>query len=197
MLRPIVGHLARFGVTANQVTVTACALSLFAGALLPFAPRQALLVIPPFLLLRMAMNAVDGMLAREHGQASPLGAILNELADVVSDAALALPFALLPGWNALAVAAAVLLGMLVEMAGTLGVNIGASRRYDGPFGKSDRAFAYSALAIWVALDPSGGQALSVPLPAAFCALSVWTILNRIRGALAEVSRPAGARSIGG
>ena len=41
----------------------------------------------------MAMNAVDGMLAREFGQQSPLGAYLNELADVVSDTALYLPFA--------------------------------------------------------------------------------------------------------
>ncbi len=42
----------------------------------------------------MAFNAIDGMLAREHNQQSKLGAFLNELTDVVSDAALYLPFAL-------------------------------------------------------------------------------------------------------
>ena len=36
----------------------------------------------------MAFNAIDGMLAREFGQKSRLGAYLNELTDVVSDAAL-------------------------------------------------------------------------------------------------------------
>ena len=44
----------------------------------------------------MAFNAIDGMLAREFGQKSRLGAYLNELTDVVSDAALYLPFAWLP-----------------------------------------------------------------------------------------------------
>ena len=45
------------------------------------------------MFLRMAFNAIDGMLAREFGQQSALGAFLNELTDVVSDAALYLPFA--------------------------------------------------------------------------------------------------------
>jgi len=36
----------------------------------------------------MALNAIDGMLAREHHMQSKLGAILNELGDVVSDTVL-------------------------------------------------------------------------------------------------------------
>jgi CDP-diacylglycerol--glycerol-3-phosphate 3-phosphatidyltransferase len=35
----------------------------------------------------MALNAIDGMLAREHDMQSPLGAMLNELGDVLSDVA--------------------------------------------------------------------------------------------------------------
>ena len=50
-------------------------------------------LLPAVLFVRMALNAIDGMLAREHGQKSALGAFLNELCDVVSDAALYLPFA--------------------------------------------------------------------------------------------------------
>ena len=42
----------------------------------------------------MALNAIDGMLAREFGQKSALGGYLNEIGDVVSDAALYAPFAL-------------------------------------------------------------------------------------------------------
>ena len=46
-------------------------------------------------------TATDGqsglLLAREHGQKSPLGGILNELSDVISDAALYLPFGLIAG----------------------------------------------------------------------------------------------------
>ena len=47
----------------------------------------------------MALNALDGMLAREFNQKSRLGAVLNELGDVVSDTALYLPIALVPGVN--------------------------------------------------------------------------------------------------
>ena len=50
----------------------------------------------------MAFNAIDGMMAKEHGQASAAGAVLNELSDVIADAALYLPFALIPGLNAAA-----------------------------------------------------------------------------------------------
>jgi len=52
-----------------------------------------LLVLPPVLLLRMALNALDGMLARRTGSESLLGKWLNELGDVISDAALYLPHA--------------------------------------------------------------------------------------------------------
>ena len=46
------------------------------------------------------MNAIDGLMAKERGQATPAGAVLNEISDVVADAALYLPFALVPGLNA-------------------------------------------------------------------------------------------------
>lgn len=50
----------------------------------------------------MALNAIDGMLAREFNQQSTLGAILNEVGDIISDAALYLAFAFCPasprGW---------------------------------------------------------------------------------------------------
>ena len=42
----------------------------------------------------MALNAIDGMLAREFNQKSRLGGYLNEITDVVSDAALYLPLLL-------------------------------------------------------------------------------------------------------
>ena len=59
--------------------------------------RATAVYLPPVLLARMALNAVDGMLAREHAMQSALGAILNELGDVLSDTALYLPLAAAPG----------------------------------------------------------------------------------------------------
>ena len=121
LLRPLVRRLAQAGVTANQVTLAAAVLSILAGLAIADWPLSAGIwfLLPVVLFLRMALNAIDGMLAREHGQKSALGAFLNELCDVISDAALYLPFALLPGAMPLIVIVAVLLAALSEMAGVV------------------------------------------------------------------------------
>ena len=186
LLRPLVGRLARAGVTANQVTVAACVVSVALGLWLFFGlpGRWAFALIPLWMFLRMALNAIDGMLAREHGQKSALGAFLNELTDVISDAALYAPFALVAPFSGFWVGAVIVLAGLSEFAGALGPTVGASRRYDGPMGKSDRAFVFGALGLHVALGwpLAGWAAWLMPLLAALVA---WTIANRIRRALAE------------
>lgn len=186
LLRPLVRTLARAGVTANQVTVAAVALAMATGLLLIVCrDRHVLLLLPLALFLRMALNAIDGMLAREHGQASKLGAILNELGDVVADAAMYLPLALRPEFHALPLVVLVVLAIVAEMTGVIGVQIGASRRYDGPFGKSDRAFVFGALGLLLGLGVAGGSWLAWLLWL-LVALSVLTIANRARHALAQV-----------
>jgi phosphatidylglycerophosphate synthase len=132
----------------------------------------------------MALNAIDGMLAREFSQKSNLGAFLNELTDVVSDAALYLPFAFLPHFDWLWVAAAIFLSALSEMAGTVAVMIGAQRRYDGPMGKSDRAFVFGALGLAIGLGLPPAQWQKIIFPAIALLLCV-TIVNRVRRALSE------------
>lgn len=192
LLRPLCGSLARMGVTANQVTVAAALLSLAAGALIAWRPaaRWPLLLIPGVLLVRMALNAIDGMLAREHGQKSALGGILNELGDVVSDAALYLPLALVPGIASWLVVLLVLLAGLTEMTGVVAVQIGASRRYDGPAGKSDRAVALGALCLALGLGAPVGPWTNVLLALLSAAL-VLTVVNRSQQALRELTgRPA-------
>ena len=188
LLRPTVAALARAGVSANQVTIVALLLSLALGACIVVRPleRWPLLLLPPFLFLRMALNAVDGMLAREYGMKSALGAILNELSDVLADAGLYLPFAFVPGFSPALVVAIVLLGVISEMTGVVGVQIGASRRYDGPFGKSDRAFAFGLLGLLTGLGVPGGRWLFVVL-VAMLVLAAFTIYNRVRMALREKS----------
>jgi CDP-diacylglycerol--glycerol-3-phosphate 3-phosphatidyltransferase len=123
LLRPGVAWLAAHGVTANAVTLAAMLLSLALGAGLCLAGPQSpqwFLLLPGWMLARMALNAVDGMLAREFGQQSALGAYLNELADVLADAALFAPFALQPALGWPAVCAVIVLSGVSEMAGALG-----------------------------------------------------------------------------
>ena len=152
LLRPTVMLLHALGVTANLVTLLACAISVALGFWLFFAVHSvaAFAWIAVWMLLRMGFNAVDGMLARKHGQQTHLGAFLNELTDVVSDAALYLPFALVAPFDPFWIGTLIVLAGLSEFAGALGPTIGASRRYDGPLGKSDRAFVFGLLALFVA-----------------------------------------------
>jgi CDP-diacylglycerol--glycerol-3-phosphate 3-phosphatidyltransferase len=185
LLRPAAGALARAGVTANQVTVAAAALSVAVGTTvaLRLPDTHAFLLIPAWLAVRMALNALDGMLAREHGQRSRLGAYLNELCDVVSDVALVLPFAWLAPFSAGWTVATIVLAILAEYAGAIGPLAGASRRYDGPMGKSDRALVFGALALWAGLAPlPAWLAWAMPAVATLCAV---TLVNRVRGGLGE------------
>ena len=183
LLRPLVRACARAGITANQVTIAAMLLSAATGvALLAWPMPRMLLLLPCVLLLRMALNAMDGMLAREHGQASPLGMMLNELGDVVSDAVLYLPLALNPAFDARAIVVLVVLAALGEMAGVLAQVMGRARRYDGPFGKSDRALLFGALGLALGLGVPDGVWLDVLLWLAILPAAL-TVANRVRMAL--------------
>lgn len=119
LLRPLVRSLAAAGVTANQVTVAAFVLSAATGGALWWQPssRAVLLAVPVVCFVRMALNAIDGMLAREFAQKSKLGAILNEIGDVLSDAALYLPFASIGAISTPLVVGVVLLAVVSEMTG--------------------------------------------------------------------------------
>lgn len=183
VLRPFCAKLAARGITANQVTGAAMALSFAHGAWiwLSGASGWSLAFLPLTLFIRMALNAVDGMLAREFDMKSRFGALFNELSDVLSDAALYLPFMLVIAPEL--VALVVILAVTVEMAGSIAPMIGSERQYQGPFGKSDRAvfFGLGGFLLGLGILPAAwfGWALWAAL-----ALSFWTIGNRVRGALA-------------
>jgi CDP-diacylglycerol--glycerol-3-phosphate 3-phosphatidyltransferase len=187
LLRPVCRTLAGQGVTANQITVTALLLSLLAGAGLTFFYTKpwVFLLIPVLLFIRMALNAIDGMLAREHNMKSALGAVLNELCDVIADVALYLPFALLPSVWSWPVVLVVIFAIITEMTGVIAVQIGASRRYDGPMGKSDRAFVFGAIALALGLGIDAGAWLNY-LFALVLLLTIWTVWNRACHALKEL-----------
>lgn len=186
LLRPLAARLAAGGATANMVTLAAMADSILVGLVLAIWPEITWLwlILPVFLFLRMAANAIDGILAREFAMKSRLGAILNELGDVVSDTALYLPFALLPGVNPLWVVLAVIISIIGEMTGIMGQVIGASRRYDGPMGKSDRAVVFGLLGLAVGLGAPIGAWFDW-LMIGVVLLGIVTLVNRARRALGE------------
>jgi len=187
LLRPLVIKLEQRGVTANQVTLTACAISVILGLILTALScyHWLFILIPIWLFVRMALNAIDGMLAREFNQKSRLGGYLNEITDVVSDAALYLPFAFVHPFDSLQIGLIIWLSALTEFCGVLGQVQGKTRRYDGPLGKSDRAFLFGVL---------GLVYVFVPVLPDFLYWLVWiviilliaTCVKRVKFGLAEV-----------
>ena len=188
LLRPLTRKLAMMGVTANQITNAALLLSVLTGLVLAYWSTTTLIffLVPLVMLVRMGFNAIDGMLAREHNMKTPLGTFLNELSDVISDAALYLPFAFVTQIQPMLVVAVVIAAIISEMAGVIAVQIGASRRYDGPMGKSDRAFVFGAIALIIAFDIPFGIWLNIVL-AGVLLLLVLTTINRVLSALKEVN----------
>lgn len=188
LLRPLVSRLAQWDVTANQVTIAAMLISVAVGSWLVIAENKIWFwLIPAWLFIRMAMNAIDGMLAREFNQQSILGAYLNELGDLVSDIALFAPFLWVAPFQPHWIGLIIVLALLTEFAGLLGLSVGASRRYDGPMGKSDRALLFGILGGWLAVDGFLPEWM-VWLQPLLIALLVWTIFNRIRRGLAEAAK---------
>ena len=187
LLRPLMARLARAGFTPNAITLIAVAGSIAVGAALSQAGGRPalLLLLPAWLFARMALNAIDGMMARELDMASPLGAVLNELGDALSDLGLYLPLAFVHKESEWPVIAFSIGAVLTEFCGVLGRALGASRRYEGPMGKSDRAFVIGALGL-----------LSFALPGAIAfwpwifsiaaALTALTCLNRLSQSLKEL-----------
>ena len=184
LLRPIVAALAQAGVTPNQVTFVAMALSLIVGASIAWSRGAVgvLYAVPVFLFVRMALNAIDGMLAKEHDMISDAGAVLNEMGDVISDAGLYLPLALIAGVDAVGAVLFVVVGIFTEMTGILGAALHKERRYDGPMGKSDRAFVIGSLCLLWAFGVTPGLWSDMVLYAGTI-LGILTVINRWRGAL--------------
>ena len=191
LLRPLIRTLAAWGWTANFVTLLALAFSLIVGGLVAvFSPAhpKVLLLLPIGLFLRMALNAIDGMMARELNMKTTLGAVLNEAGDVLSDLALYLPLAFVHPPSLWPIVAFSIGALFTEFCGVLTQALGARRHYEGPMGKSDHAFVVGALGLVTAFAPK----LFAWWPCIFmvaAALTVVTSLNRLCRALKELRQP--------
>ncbi|MGL4583914.1 MAG: CDP-alcohol phosphatidyltransferase family protein, partial [Flavobacterium sp.] len=97
------------------------------------------LLLPIGLLIRMALNALDGMMARLYNQTSKKGELLNEVGDIISDFILFIPLLKFQAESLYLIVLFIGLSIINEFAGLMGKVLGGERRYDGPMGKSDRA----------------------------------------------------------
>lgn len=184
LLRPVLVRLHGMGVTANGITWSAILLSAAIGGLFYWKPSGwMLIVLPVSLLVRMALNALDGMMALEYQMQSKKGELLNELGDVVADICLFLPLMLLPGLHPLVLFIFVILGVVNEFTGILAKAINGERRYDGPMGKSDRALLVGITLLLLYFVPETKMALNYIFGAGSLLLVISTAI-RIKKTLA-------------
>ena len=141
LLMPLLKGLYKMGITANQITVAAVFLSLGIGVSIVYSNDYHFLIlfVPIGYLLRMILNALDGMMATHYNMKSKLGEVLNEFGDVVSDSLIIFPLIVLPNINPIVILLLGILAIMNEFSGILAKVISQERRYDGPMGKSDRA----------------------------------------------------------
>ena len=189
ILRPIVNGMVKIGITANMVTISAFILSIITGVLaylyIPKCPC-AYWILPVALFIRMALNNIDGVIAREHNQKTNIGAIYNELGDILSDTVIYLPFLYIINCNFWLIFAFTVLTIISETVGIMGVQINASRHYEGPMGKSDRAFWMSVLAVVLFFKPLGADVINI-FTGVVSLLLIYTIFNRLAAALKEAN----------
>ncbi|KPE51919.1 CDP-alcohol phosphatidyltransferase family protein [Chryseobacterium indologenes] len=159
LLTPVLLFLHKNKITANQITISSILLSVMIGILFWNADisKWLFLSLPVGLLIRMALNALDGMMARKFNQTSKLGEVLNEVGDIISDVIIFLPLIKFQPESLYLAVIFIVLSVINEFAGLMGKVVGKERRYDGPMGKSDRALILGlyGLLIFFGADISG------------------------------------------
>jgi CDP-diacylglycerol--glycerol-3-phosphate 3-phosphatidyltransferase len=148
LIKPVMEFMHRKKFTPNHVTLLALFGSILTGGYVYLNDGWGyLVVVPVYLFIRMALNAIDGMMARAYNQQSPLGEVLNELGDVLADLAIFYPLLLKFGMDKHPHVLVFFIALMIinEFVGILSKAMGGTRRYDGPMGKSDRALFFGLL----------------------------------------------------
>lgn len=149
LLNPLLNHLNKLNITPNQITIFTILFSTLLGFFVfkSIEEKSYFLIVAFGMLIRMILNALDGMMAKKFSLASKNGEILNEIGDIISDIAIYFPFIYFPIIQIELVFIFILLSVINEFCGVLSKVTRGERRYDGPMGKSDRALLVGIISI--------------------------------------------------
>ncbi|MDY4011154.1 MAG: CDP-alcohol phosphatidyltransferase family protein [Fusobacterium gastrosuis] len=151
LLMPLCKMFANLGISPNQITIFTIILNIiFAFILYKFASFKLIyLLIPFFFLIRMALNALDGMLASNFNMKTKVGVFLNETGDIISDTVVFYVFFKIINSSEYLAVSFIFLSILTEYIGVVAFMVDGKRHYEGPMGKSDRVFFISILSILI------------------------------------------------
>jgi phosphatidylglycerophosphate synthase len=151
--------LVRSKFTANSISIFGMIAALIGGLLFFLTSRPELqgftwllyLAAAACVQLRLLANLLDGMVAIESGQASPVGELYNEIPDRVSDSALLIGagYSLMtePVWGYTAALAA----MFTAYVRAQGKAAGSKQQFCGPMAKPQRMALLTVVAIVCAI----------------------------------------------
>lgn len=178
--------LVRRRVHPDYLTVGALVLSIAGGVALWASHRAAwlLLLIPIVAIGRTALNALDGLVARDLGVARPFGEVLNEFCDRLADVALLTGAALAIHSNLVLGGVVIVVMLLSSYLAILSKAAGGHRRYEGIMGKADRMILLSFASV-VAFILQGYHVFTIFLALVLIGLLV-TIVQRFLAAYAEL-----------
>jgi CDP-diacylglycerol--glycerol-3-phosphate 3-phosphatidyltransferase len=188
-LRPVEDWLVARGVHPDWLTLTALALAVGGGGAIALSPAwpPLLLLVPVVAVVRLGLNALDGLVARRLGLARPWGEVLNEVCDRLADIALIGALLLLPNVPTLLGAAALAAMLAASFVGLAGKAAGGRRQYGGAMGKADRMLLLAATA---PLALVAGPALVFSATLALIGLgALLTAAQRLRAIHAELTGP--------
>jgi phosphatidylglycerophosphate synthase len=160
----VAGALGRMGLSANSISViSVLACSVAGGAFAATgaaggASQRVLWLMGAVLVqLRAICNLLDGMVAVERGEASPVGELFNEVPDRISDAAMLIGLGYAAGSTPVLGYAAALVAVFVAYVRAQGRVAGAPQDYRGPMGKPHRMFLVTFIGLYFALAPARWQ----------------------------------------
>jgi phosphatidylglycerophosphate synthase len=184
--------VARAGISANSVSLIGMVFAAVASAafLLARGPqwRAWLVVAAAGIQLRLLCNMIDGMVAVEHGRATPTGALYNDVPDRIADTAILVTAGYAAGHGDLGWACAIV-AMLTAYVRALGGALGTPQFFFGPQSKSQRMAVMTVAAAVSALLSSLERAAQLMTIALLVVLvgSIVTVVRRLRRIARELN----------
>jgi phosphatidylglycerophosphate synthase len=148
-LEPVLAWLEHRGVAPDLLTISALPIAGLAAIALLVSPvvPLALLLVPFAVVARLALNLIDGALARRTGRIHPRGAFYNEFGDRTADIVMLAPVAVLPGAHAPTVWLGVVVALLASFTSVATQAAGGRRSYRGILSKPGRMLLLSVVAV--------------------------------------------------
>lgn len=185
----LAARIARTGLSANAISVMGVAFATVAGAAFVLSDGPAwrawLVVAAAAIQLRLLCNMFDGMVAMEHGRATAVGALYNDVPDRVADTVILVgagyaigagPWSPTLGW------ACAVMALFTAFVRVLGGALGTPQFFIGPQSKSQRMAVMTAASLLGAAMPRpqwAGRLLTLALLVVLAG-SVATVVRRVR-----------------